>query len=351
MKLTVNRSKRAPRTPRSPRTFALGSLLLGAALLTACGGGGSQVQTFTATRVIALGDESSLINPDGTKYTVNAVVFDTTTTPPTPTTKLDCASNPLWVQLVAGAYGLVFPQCNPAAVAAPVSRIYAVNGAKVANLAAQIDQQIASGGFAPTDLVTILVGPNDVVAQFAQYPAVGEATLAGNLEQSGKALAAQVNRVAGLGAKVLIATIPDMGLAPFAGDRSVGAANTNAGVLTRLSVRFNDALLAEIFKLVNDGHKVGLVQLDEYMQAVDRARANGTGSFANTTLAACLPTAPLPVCTSQTLGTDANAIPAPATVSPASATSWLWADGQHLSAGGQASLGSLAVARARNNPF
>ena len=348
MKLTVNRSKR---TPRSPRAFALGSLLLGAALLSACGGGSNQVQAFTATRVIALGDESSLINPDGTKYTVNAVVFDTTTTPPTPTTKIDCASNPIWVQLVAGAYGLVFPQCNPAAVAAPVSRIYAVNGAKVADLAAQIDQQIASGGFAPTDLVTILVGPNDVVAQFAQYPAVGEATLAGNLDQSGKALAAQVNRVAELGAKVLIATIPDMGLAPFAGDRSVGAANTNAGVLTRLSVRFNDALLAEIFKLVNDGHKVGLVQLDEYMQAVDRARANGTGSFANTTLAACLPTAPLPVCTSQTLGTDANAIPAPATVSPASATSWLWADGQHLSAGGQASLGSLAVTRARNNPF
>ena len=342
MKLTLNRSK------HTSHTATLGMLLLGAALLASCGGG-SQVQAFNATRVIAFGDESSLINPDGTKYSVNAVIMDTTKTPPTPTTAIDCAANPIWTQAVATAYGLVFPQCNPAAVAAPVSRLYAVNGATVADLATQIDQQVANGGFVETDLVTILVGANDVVAQFAQYPTLGEAPLVSNLEAAGKALAEQVNRVAGLGAKVLISTIPDMGLTPYAGSRAAGTVNTNSAVLTRLSRRFNDALLAN---LENNGHKIGLVQLDEYLQAVDRARANGTGnSFFNTTLAACLPTSPLPFCTPQTLGTDANDTPAPTVVNTASGTTWLWADDRHLSAGGQASLGSLAVTRARNNPF
>ena len=34
-----------------------------------------------------------------------------------------------------------------------------------------------------------------------------------------------------------------------------------------------------------------------------------------------------------------------------SATEYLWADDRHLSGTGQASLGSLALARAQNNPF
>lgn len=343
MKLTVNRSSR-PATAR----VALAALVLGTAGLASCGGG-TQVQTFAATRIIALGDESSLINPDGSKYSVNAVIMDTTTTPATPTTAVDCAANPIWTQAVATAYGLVFPQCNPKAVAAPVSRIYAVNGATVADLSAQIDQQVANGGFVDTDLVTILVGANDVLAQFAQYPAIGEAQLVSAVDAAGKAVAAQVNRVAGLGAKVLISTIPDMGLTPYAGSRATGTVNTNSAVLTRLSLRFNDSLLASI---ENNGHKIGLVQLDEYLQAVERSRANGTSTaFFNTTLAACLPTAPLPACTTQTLGTDANDIPTPTVVNTASGATWLWADDRHLSAGGQASLGSLAVARARNNPF
>ena len=342
MKLTLNRSKRAA------RRFTLGALVGGTALLASCGGG-SKVQTFNASRVIAFGDESSIINPDGTKYSVNAVIMDTTVTPAVPTTAIDCAANPIWIQAVATAYGLVFPQCNPKAVAAPVSRIYAALGAAVADLSVQIDQQVANGGFADTDLVTILVGANDVVAQFAQYPAVGEAQLASALDAAGKALAVQVNRVAGLGAKVLISTIPDMGLTPYAGSRATGTVNANSKVLTRLSLRFNDALLAN---LENNGHKIGLVQLDEYLRAVERARANGTGgAFFNTTLAACLPTAPLPLCTTQTLGTDANDIPTPTVVNTASGATWLWADDRHLSAGGQASLGSLAVTRARNNPF
>lgn len=308
---------------------ALLAAVLASSLLVSCGGG-EQVQTFIPSRVIAFGDETSVINANGSKYTVNALAAGSTTA-------IDCNGNPIWVQSLAAAYGFVFPQCNTTAISDPVSRIYAVNGAKVADLSAQIDQQLATGGFVSTDLVTVLIGANDVIEQFQQYPAVGEDQLQANLDAAGIELATQVNRLASLGAKVLISTIPDMGRTPYAGDRSVGSTNGNPAVLTRLSTRFNDALLVN---LTNDGHKIGLIQLDQYLIAVDNATQAGSfASFANTTLAACQTSAPLPTCTTGTLVTDA-----------VSAT-WLWADDRHVGATAQSALGSLAVTRAQNNPF
>jgi lysophospholipase L1-like esterase len=301
--------------------------VVGAALLASCGGGETE-QTFTATRVIAFGDETSVINADGSKYTVNALVSGSTAT-------LECASNPIWTQSLASIYGLVFPQC-PGSAVDPVSRIRATNGAKVADLTAQIDAQIAEGGFTANDMVTVLVGANDVIEQFAQYPAVGEDQLGANLDAAGAAVAVQVNRIAALGAKVLIATIPDMGRAPYAGDRTAGSTNGNPAVLSRLSKRFNVQLLNG---LLNDGHKIGLVQLDAFVVQIDNLVAAGSTAYANTTLAACLPSAPAPTCTTSTL--------VPAAVGAA----WLWADDRHLSATGHNSLATLAVTRAQNNPF
>ena len=344
MKLKTNLTGSAPRAAGRSMACSLGvraSVLLAAALLTACGGG-STGNSFVAQRVFAFGDESSVINADGSKYSINAVKADNTS--------LDCASNPIWVQAVAGRYGLVFPQCNVAAVpaVAPASRIYAANGAMAGDVAAQIDAQVSSGGFAANDLATVLAGSNDIVAQFAQYPGVPEATLSANLVAAGTTLALQVNRLADLGVKVLISTAPDLGRSPYAGNRSAGSTNLNPALLSRLSKAFNDALLV---RLTNDGHRIGLIQLDAYVQAVDNSRAAGSVTFVNTTLAACLSSAPLPTCTTQTLGTDAAAVPPPATPASASATTWLWADALHLSAGGQTGLGALAMSRAQNNPF
>ncbi|HEY8707486.1 MAG TPA: esterase [Burkholderiaceae bacterium] len=307
------------------RAALCAGVLASVVLLASCGGG-AQSQTFTATRVIAFGDESSVITADQKKYSVNALVAGSTTA-------VDCASNPLWIQTVAARYGLVFQEC-PGTVPAPASHIYAASGAMVADLSAQIDQQLNNGGFKAGDLVTLLVGANDVLAQFAQYPGVGEAQLSANLDAAGRALAVQVNRLAALGAKVLISTIPDMGLTPFAGDRSAGSTNSNPGLLSRLSESFNIAMLAHI---TNDGHVIGLVQLDQYLQASDNATRLGVGTFANTTLAAC--TVALPQCTTATL------------VAAATTSAYLWADDRRLGAGGQASLGSLAVSVATNNPF
>lgn len=306
---------------------ALLAAVLASALLASCGGG-QQVQTFTATRVIAFGDETSVINADGSKYTVNALLNGSTAA-------VDCNSNPIWIQSLAAAYGIAFPQC-PGGAIDPVGRIYATPGASVADISTQIDAEITDGGFVAGDLVTVLVGSNDVIAQFQQYPAVGEDQLQANVEAAGIELAAQVNRIAGLGAKVLISTIPDMGLTPFAGDRSVGSTNSNPGVLTRLSTHFNDALLSH---LLNDGHKIGLIQIDQFVIAVDRATQAGAGTFANTTLAACLTNAPLPKCNTETVVSDAVGLV------------WLWADDRHLGPSGQANLGSLALTRAQNNPF
>jgi lysophospholipase L1-like esterase len=316
---------------KSSKVYGLGraTLLAGvlaSALLAACGGG-EQVSTFSASRVIAFGDESSVINANGSKYTVNALLTSSTTA-------FDCSTNPIWIQSIAAVYGLVFPQCA-GAVADPVSRIYATSGAKVADLGGQIDLQVLDGGFVSTDLVTVFIGTNDIIEQFAQYPAVGQDQLLANVDAAGAELAAQVNRLADLGAKVLITTIPDMGLTPYAGDRSAGSTNGNPAVLTSLSTRFNDALLAN---LTNDGHKIGLIQLDQYLSAIDKATQAGTSSgYANTTLGACA--VALPACTTNTLVTDAVGFV------------WLWADDRHLGPNGQAALGSLGATRAQNNPF
>lgn len=302
---------------------------VGAASLLASCGGGEQVSTFVPSRVIAFGDEFSVINTDGSKYTVNALLSGSATS-------VDCASNPIWIQTVAARWNLQFPQCNTNLTPDPPSRIWATNGATVADLSTQIDEQISQGGFTSGDLVTVLVGANDIVQQFQTYPTQSEAQISANLAAIAVNLATDVNTIAGYGAKVIIVTVPNMGLTPFAGDRSVGSIDTNPGLLSRLSTSFNNTLLAN---LLNDGHKIGLVQLDQYLEAVDTATQNGTSgaTYANTTVAEC--TVALPKCTTNTLIPDAVS------------SVYLWADSRRLGVTGQAALGSLATQRASNNPF
>jgi hypothetical protein len=87
------------RRPAAARRAALGLALGLLAALASCGGGGL-VEPFRPTRILALGDELSVIEADGRKYTVNAFkVTDSTTTPQTEsTTELDCVRNPIWIR-------------------------------------------------------------------------------------------------------------------------------------------------------------------------------------------------------------------------------------------------------------
>ena len=54
------------------RRRALGAVLGAASLLVGCGGAASS-EPFVPQRLIVLGDETSVLNSDGSKYSVNAL--------------------------------------------------------------------------------------------------------------------------------------------------------------------------------------------------------------------------------------------------------------------------------------
>lgn len=295
-----------------------------AAILVACGGGSTQQQTFLPDRVIAFGDESSLLQAGGRKFAVNALNADDT---------LDCVGNPLWVQAVATSYSFVFNECNPTASTATKAVMRAALGAKVANLKTQVDAQVAAGGFNSKDLVTMMVGANDVLELYAQYPTRSEADITTELRARGVLIAEQVNRVIGLGGKVVVSTIIDLGLSPYAIAQKAAFTDTDrAALLSRLVAELNGRIRVNI---LNDGRFVGLVLGDEMVQLMVRSPASF--GLTDATTVAC--DAVLPNCTTKTL------------LGTATAATWLWADGTRLSAAGQSRLGVLAQQRALNNPF
>ncbi|NUZ06453.1 esterase [Schlegelella sp. ID0723] len=324
----------------SKRVAAWCGGVLVAAVVAACGGG-EQVSSFEADRVIALGDESSVIedvqnNGNGRKYTVNATVSETDLT-------LDCLSNPLWIQVIAANYGTVFPECNPApnAVANPASRIRAKPGARIADLAAQIAAQQAESPLNANDMVTVLVGQNDVLALYAEYPTATEAQLLTRAEALGVELGRQINAITDMGPRVLVSTVIDVGETPFG--RAEDAAHPTeerAGLLSRLTERLNEGMRAT---LINDGRRIGLVLTDGIISRI--VDDPDIEDFDNAEDPACdlakskLNPPSVLDCTVATL------------VPGATVRTYLWADNLHLSPGGQALFGDLARDRAQNNPF
>jgi len=319
----------------------LGAALLVAAAAVAACGGGEQEEIFDADRVIAFGDETSLIvdlrgDANGNKYSVNATVSETDPT-------LDCKENPLWIQVIADHYDLVFPQCNPTpgAVVAPQSRIRATVGARAADLTTQIDTQLADSSFRDGDLATVLVGAHDILAQYAQFPGVGESQLIDNVEAAGAEVARQVNRLASADVRVLMSTVPDVSYSPFAiAERAAHTDTDRQQLIRRLVLRFNASLRATVN---NDGRRIGLVLGDEMVQTV--ARFPGFNNINNSTTAVCdltrsqlVPPSILD-CSRLTLIANGNGL------------TYLWADDRRLAAGAQLLLGNLGTQRAQTNPF
>jgi hypothetical protein len=94
--------------------------------------------------------------------------------------------------------------------------------------------------------------------------------------------------------------------------------------------------------IVNDGRKIGLILMDEYVTEV--GSVPGFGGFTNSTTGVCdlarssfVPPSSLD-CTAQTFIAGGT-------------STYFWADDRHLSATGQSVLGTLALNRAQNNPF
>lgn len=318
------------------------SVLATALLLASCGGSSDSTNNFTPTRIIAFGDETSVIldiddNDNGHKFSVNGTALGSTT-------QIDCRSNPIWIQTLAAAFGTyVFPTCNPAgsAVFDPPNRIRATVGARAADLSTQIDAQLAESAFREGDLVSVLVGVNDVLAQYAQYPNLSEVELTANVEAAGTEVGRQVNRLADLDAKVIISTLPNVGFSPYAiAERASHIDTDRQELIQRLVEKFNEALRLEI---VNDGRRIGLVLLDDATEQV--VKFPGTFGITNSNLPVCdlsqsslVPPSILD-CTEFTLIVNGNG------------SAFLWADDRHLSYGGHQMLGNLAATRALNNPF
>lgn len=307
---------------RGTRPVALA--LATAALLAACGGGTSTIDAFIPKTIVAFGDETSVLLSDGRKYSVNALTADKA---------LDCRTNPVWVQYLAAQYGLEFAECNPENVVDPKAKMRAVVGARAADLAGQIDAYVTAGGFGDDAMATVLIGANDILALYADFPTRGRSELEAQARSLGGDVGVQINRLVDRGVRVIVATVPDQGLTPFALAEKAGNTDIDrAALLKSLTAEFNAGIRTTF---VNDGRFVGLILGDEMVQAMVKSPASF--SLNNVTSAVC--TADLPDCSTDTLITSGNA------------TTWLWADNRYLGPNGQQRLGLLAASRAANNPF
>jgi phospholipase/lecithinase/hemolysin len=293
-----------------------------AALLASCGGGTSQVDPFAPTRYIAFGDEMSVLESDGRKYSVNA--FNAAAT------ALDCTVNPIWIQTVATAFGFHFKECPGTATTTAQAETWATVGADAAALKAQIDAH-AAAPFTESVLVTVLVGMHDVKSIYESRGTATEAELLELARQRGTDIATQVNRLINLGAKVIVATAPDIGLTPY----GVAKGAADAALLSNLTLALNGRIRVNI---LNDGRYVGLVLADEFVQTAVRLPAvYGLAAGDGVTKAAC--SVALPDCTTATA------------VTGASFDTWLWADDYRFGRLGHLQIGGQAASRARNNPF
>ncbi|MFG6458475.1 hypothetical protein [Roseateles sp. BYS96W] len=311
------------------RGLALAALAA-SALVAGCGGGGtSQIEPFAPTRIIAFGDESGVILQSGKKYGVNALDANTK--------QLDCASNPVWTQALAAGFGFVYQECNTAFVALPQGLMYATAGAKVADVRDKIDYHLTNDRFGPKDLVAVMVGVNDIIELYKQFPAVGRDSLMAEASARGKLLAQQVNRIAAANGRVVVATIFEVGLTPFGQNERLQQTDTDrVTLLNDLSTAFNVAMR---LALNSDGGLVGLVLVDDAIQQY--VRFPSLGNYANVTDAACRSDVAVRDCTTDTLKPEVTA----------TAGKWLWAGDTTLGPDAQQRIGTLALSRAKSNPF
>lgn len=302
--------------------------LVAAAALASCGGGTYQIKKFTPTRILTFGDESNtLYTTQGLKYSINGISGSTN--------RIDCSVNPLWTQILAASYNMVYQNCNSQAVAEPTAFDLSTLNATVADTAAQITA-FGYENFTSTDLVTIWVGVHDVLNDFNNG---GDPTsLDNDMTSAGNDLAVLVKNVTDRGAKVILLTIPDMGRSPFAAAQQNNG-NDPATVLNGMSDAFNSKLRTTI---PNDGSKIGLVLVDNFVNAaVHSPGSYGLIDSPNVT-AGC--TVALPDCSDLTVALDAGK-------NSDASSIYLWADDVHLAPIAHNQIGSEAVTRAHGNPF
>lgn len=316
----------------------LAPVALAAAMLTACGGGTSQVEPFIPERVIALGDENSVMVDDGThdgfKYTINDRRG---------TGVGKCATLPTFAQSLASLYGFAFAACNPSSLT-PKAFIHAKVGARIDDTPTGLAAQIASvPNLGKTDMVSLMIGGNDVIELFE---AVRDGTRTrdeaiGAARQRGRDAATLVGTILGTGARVLVVTSPDMGLSPYARAQALTYPDAGA-LLSTLTFELNGNLRTNVEP--NDGRNWGLVLADDIVAAMYKLPTSFLTSPSVATEAACT-TASAKDCVLTDNATTSTLVPG-ATVS-----SHLWADDRHLGPDAHSRIGQQVQSRAINNPF
>lgn len=311
-----------------------------AALLLAACGGGERSSDFTPARVIAFGDESSVLDDsaeagNARKYSINPVF----------SAQVSCHDAPNWTQYVAKSYGLYFPECSVGlpAGASMLSRMLAQPNADAAAVKAQVDAFLAADTLNSKDLVTLYAGVHDVLNQYAAVQAgtTEPATAVTAAGRAGALLAEQANRLADAGGRVVLSFLPGMEYSPFAVAQEAAQPGDGRRELLRLLTReFNNQLALTLY---NDGTRIGLIQFDETMRVVTEDPLN-FGYIETLARPACLAanrTPNLLTCTSATVVPEAVG----------NTHRWMWADETHLSVQGQLALGQFAVVRVTENPF
>jgi hypothetical protein len=341
------RTARARRHPAAFRRWLAALAACGAALLVGACGSGEQADPFRPNRLVAFGDEWSVIDDAGRKYTINAVASTGT--------GVDCALNPVWVQVLANRYNFVFEQCNPDAQTV-AAFMRAQPEAKVADVLQQFAAFLAAGSPTDRDLTSVMVGVNDVLEVYRQYslavaadPTVGLQPFLNELENRGKALALGINRVVARGPRLIVSTIPYVDLSPWGLNENAqypDANPTRRQVLKDMVNQFNNGLRVNI---LNDGNKIGLIFGDQMSQNYYDDPASFGIVFPFADEVACVDAAPLPLTTPTPLlaCTDAAADLA----AGATSTNTMWADTLRFAPNPQGRLGELARERAQNNPF
>jgi len=347
------------------RSSLVAVAVMGSVLLGSCGGS-SSTHEFAPKRLLVFGDEASLLTRgssatarDGKKYTINGFTPNTTPAYSTP----DCGINLLWVQWLATNYNFVFEACNYNG--APVTAFnYATAGAKVADAVGQVNAWLNAGNsFGSTDLVTVMVGQNDIIELYEAYkllPTDQQTQAAQNqlvtaALNRGKALAALFTNVITSSdnkkARALYVVIPDVGKTPYGLSQADGGA-----LLSRMTFGVGDNYegfnLGLRNNIANNGRSLGLVDgYNLFFNLTNNTSnyANNNGIF-NLTDAGCLPANqpaynpanPAAYCNSLTL------------VNPGVAygdSYYLWADQIHFGPQPHLLLGNRALSLAENNPF
>lgn len=154
----------------------------------------------------------------------------------TTTTAYNCASSSIWVQILAGAYGRGYnTQCPLETRTGAIS--YAAFGAKTADVINQINTR--RGELGNGVLVTVMVGQNDVLEQFAAIKAgsTTQPAAIALLQARADSMALAIKDVIATGARVVLSLTPSLNNSPKA-----AASVADATLLSELVVAYNDRL-------------------------------------------------------------------------------------------------------------